>query len=223
MTVDEYVSAVDRRLPQWLPERRALVADLRSHLADRLENSASEAQITAQLEPPAEYAAALVAHLRFEPAPHGRRIGAFLIDAALGIPVVIIVFLAMSLLMGVFVNGWPAGMPRLWWETVGPLLASSLLMMLAAIAGILAASALVMSVVYFPVVEAVWGTTVGKKVMGLSVVAENGTRVTWLKAIVRRIPFYFEFFLLDAVFALFTRRRQRAFDLVSRTLVVRQP
>lgn len=223
MTVDEYVRAVDQQLPRWLPERRSLVADVRSHLADRLETGASEAELTAQLEPPADYAAALVAHLRFEPAPHGRRIGAFLIDAALGIPVVIIVFLAMSLIMGVFVNGWPADMPRLWWHAVGPMITSSLLLLLVAIAGTLAASALVMSIVYFPVVEAVWGTTVGKKLMGLGVIAENGMRVGWLKAIVRRIPFYFEFFLLDAVFALFTRRRQRAFDLVSRTLVVRLP
>lgn len=223
MTIDEYTGAVDRRLPQWLPERRALVADLRSHLADRLESAASEVDLTAQLEPPEEYAAALVAERRFEPAPHGRRIAAFLIDAALGIPVVIIVFLAGNLAMSLFVTGWPAGMPRLWWEGVGPLIASSLFMILIAIAGVVAASALVMSVVYFPLVEAVWGTTVGKKLLGLGVVAENGTRVGWLKAIVRRIPFYFEFFLLDALFALFTERRQRAFDVVSRTLVVRQP
>lgn len=223
MTVNEYISAVDGHLPPWLPERRSMVADLSSHLADRLETAGSESALVAELDPPAEYAAALVADHRYEPAPHGRRIGAFLIDAALGIPVVIIVFLAVNLVLGLFVSGWPAGMPRLWWEGVSPLIASSVLIMLAAIAGILAVSALVMSVVYFPVAEAVWGTTVGKNLMGLNVVAENGTRVGWLKAIVRRIPFYFEFFLLDAVFALFTERRQRAFDLVSRTRVVRQP
>lgn len=222
MTIDEYVSAVNSHLPPWLAERRARVADLRSHLADRLELAASEAALTAELEPPNEYAVALMSELRFEPAPHGRRLAAFLIDIALGVPLALLVVLAWHAVMTMFVAGWPADMPRIWWSGVGPLIGGSALFLLIALVGVLALSAFVLAVIYFPVAEAVWGTTIGKQLMRLGVVAENGTRVTWLKAIIRRLPFYVEIFLLDAIFALFTERRQRAFDLVARTLVVEQ-
>ncbi|HUF51791.1 MAG TPA: RDD family protein [Longimicrobiales bacterium] len=200
-----------------------MVADLRSHLADRLETAGSESALVAELDPPAEYAAALVADHRYEPAPHGRRVMAFLIDLSLGVPLVAGAVVASHGIMLLFAPAWPNDMLQLWWSMVAGAAGASLLFLLAMLAGALAVSALILSVVYFPAAEAVWGTTVGKKLMGLRVVAENGTRVTWLKAIMRRIPFYFEFFLLDALFALFTERRQRAFDVVSRTLVVRQP
>ena len=41
-----------------------------------------------------------------------------------------------------------------------------------------------------------------------------------MKAIVRRIPFFLEFFWIDAIVAIFTERKQRAFDLVAGTIVV---
>lgn len=68
--------------------------------------------------------------------------------------------------------------------------------------------------------EAIWGQTIGKHVLGLCVVKEDGERVGWVAAIVRRLPWYVGLFWLDAVFALFTERRQRAFDLAAKTLVI---
>ncbi len=59
--------------------------------------------------------------------------------------------------------------------------------------------------------------------MGLYVVAQDGTRLSLGRVLVRRVPFVFEFFWLDALVALFTRRRQRAFDLVAGSLVVQGP
>jgi hypothetical protein len=41
--------------------------------------------------------------------------------------------------------------------------------------------------------------------------------------VLRRLPSLFKFALLDALFALFTARRQRAFDIVAGTMVVRAP
>jgi uncharacterized RDD family membrane protein YckC len=156
-------------------------------------------------------------------APLPRRLSAFLLDVVLGLPLVLGVFFGSLWLASLTVPDWPTGMGALWLGSMRDLIAMSGWVVLALLLGGIAASALLLSIVYFPLAEAIWGTTVGKHALGLCVVAENGTRVTWGKALLRRIPFYFEFFFLDAVFAVFTKRRQRAFDLVARTVVVRRP
>jgi uncharacterized RDD family membrane protein YckC len=222
-TIEEYAGAVEHHLPRWMGERRAMMSDLRGHLADRVAAGEEEAEVVASMEPPEEYAVALVGDVPLHPAPLGRRVGAFLLDLALGVPLVMALFFGSVWLAGVTIPEWPAGMGAMWLSGMRDMVALNSWVILMLIVGLPAATAPVLSIVYFPWAEAVWGTTVGKHLLGLCVVAENGTRVTWQKAIIRRIPFYFEFFLVDAVFAPFTQRRQRAFDLVARTLVVRRP
>jgi uncharacterized RDD family membrane protein YckC len=69
--------------------------------------------------------------------------------------------------------------------------------------------------------ETRYSRTPGKKLMGLHVVRESGTRITFGQAIVRQLPVFLQIFLVDALFALFTERHQRAFELLSRTRTVR--
>jgi uncharacterized RDD family membrane protein YckC len=76
------------------------------------------------------------------------------------------------------------------------------------------------AIAYFPLLEALFGRTVGKRIVGTCVVREDGSRVGWLAAIVRRLPFFMSFFPLDALFVFFTAQRQRAFDKVAGTLVI---
>jgi uncharacterized RDD family membrane protein YckC len=52
------------------------------------------------------------------------------------------------------------------------------------------------------------------------VVREDGSRAGWVAAIIRRIPFFMNFFPIDALFVFFTERRQRAFDKVAGTVVI---
>jgi uncharacterized RDD family membrane protein YckC len=222
-TINEYVGAVEHRLPRWLDHRWAMISDLRGHLTDRVAAGEAEAEVVGSMEAPEEYAAALVSDVRLHPAPLGRRLGAFVLDVGLGLPLVMALFFGSLWLASLTVPEWPTGMGELWITSMRDLVALAPWVLLALIAGFFGVTAPILSIIYFPVAEAVWGTTVGKHVLGLCVVAENGTRVTWGKAIIRRIPFYFEFFFIDALFAPFTRRRQRAFDLVARTLVVRRP
>ena len=40
------------------------------------------------------------------------------------------------------------------------------------------------------------------------------------QAFLRQLPFFAQFFFIDALFALFTERRQRAFELLTRTRTV---
>ena len=62
--------------------------------------------------------------------------------------------------------------------------------------------------------------TLGKQLMGIRVVRESGARIGLGQAWLRQLPFFFQFFLIDALFALFTERRQRAFELLTKTRAV---
>ena len=75
--------------------------------------------------------------------------------------------------------------------------------------------------IYPMVAEAKYGKTIGKHLRGLRVVSESGARISTGQAIVRNLPWLLEFFWIDALFALFTDKRQRAFELLSKTRVVR--
>jgi uncharacterized RDD family membrane protein YckC len=78
-----------------------------------------------------------------------------------------------------------------------------------------------MSPLYYTIADSWTGQTVGKAIMGLRVVRESGARITVGQALVRQIPLFFSFYLLDAIFALFTKKKQRLFELISKTRVVR--
>jgi hypothetical protein len=40
------------------------------------------------------------------------------------------------------------------------------------------------------------------------------------QALLRQLPFFMQFFFVDALFALFTKRHQRAFELITKTRAV---
>jgi uncharacterized RDD family membrane protein YckC len=76
-------------------------------------------------------------------------------------------------------------------------------------------------VLYTIVAEYRTGQTFGKRQYGLSVVQESGAPITLGQAVVRQLPVLLQVGWIDALFALFTERRQRAFELLSKTRVVR--
>jgi uncharacterized RDD family membrane protein YckC len=76
----------------------------------------------------------------------------------------------------------------------------------------------------YPIVaEYRFGQTVGKHLFGLRVVRESGARISFGQSIVRQLPAFFQVIWVDAMFALFTERHQRAFELLSKTRVVLTP
>ena len=64
-------------------------------------------------------------------------------------------------------------------------------------------------------------STIGKRLLGLCVVRESGARISLGQSFVRQLPLMLEVFWVDVLFALFTERHQRAFELLSKTRVVR--
>jgi uncharacterized RDD family membrane protein YckC len=81
--------------------------------------------------------------------------------------------------------------------------------------------------VYYIVMEAMWGATLGKMALGLRVVKLDGASIGWGEAVVRNllrivdgIP-YFVPYLLGAILIWTSPTRQRLGDRVAKTVVVR--
>jgi uncharacterized RDD family membrane protein YckC len=76
---------------------------------------------------------------------------------------------------------------------------------------------------YFIVLEGRYGKTIGKYVMGLTVLKTNGERIGYKEALIRNIPKYFRnFLIIDVLIMLifFNKEKQRAFDKAADTMVV---
>ncbi len=74
---------------------------------------------------------------------------------------------------------------------------------------------------YTVVAEYRFGETIGKRLVGLRVVRESGGGISLGQSIVRQLPVFLQAGWIDIFFALFTERRQRAFEILSKTRVVR--
>ena len=64
------------------------------------------------------------------------------------------------------------------------------------------------------------GRTLGKRLLGIQVVRESGARISLGQSLLRQLPFVGQFFFIDALFALFTVKKQRAFEMLTRTRAV---
>ncbi len=82
----------------------------------------------------------------------------------------------------------------------------------------------VLSMVYFILLDIYWGTTVGKKIMGLAVQLEKGGRVSFMPSLIRNISKIFILLpVLDWVIAMVTSgedRQQKFSDRFAQTTVV---
>jgi uncharacterized RDD family membrane protein YckC len=82
-----------------------------------------------------------------------------------------------------------------------------------------------LGVAYYTVCEAAAGATLGKRMVGIRVVGEDGEHVTFGAALVRnlvRIVDSLFFYLVGFMFALTSKRGQRLGDRAARTIVVRR-
>lgn len=191
--IEHYVQDVLDQLPPAVPGLHRMSADLTAHLREAADASGSDDGAVREMGPAKETARGYAEGLDLDPASLVDRTGAFLLDAGLGVAVAALIFVLEE-----------------------PLLANvevSTGLILAATTGGL------LSVLYFPVLEALFGQTLGKRFFGLCVAREDGLRVGWWAAVIRRLPLFFEIFWLDALFAPFTEKKQRAFDIVASTIV----
>jgi len=194
-TIDAYISRVLDALPQATPRRAQIALELRGHIAERTASGMSEAEVLRQLGDPQALAESYLAEVPLVPGTFGRRAAAKLIDGlvaiAIGLPVGCLLWLVLPRDVAPF--ALPVGF----------------------LAGTFGFAA------YVIVSEARTGQTFGKRALGLRVVRETGARISLGQSVVRQLPLMLEVFWVDVLFALFTDKHQRAFELLSKTRVVR--
>jgi uncharacterized RDD family membrane protein YckC len=78
----------------------------------------------------------------------------------------------------------------------------------------------ILASLYTVILEWRYGCTVGKYLNGLRVVRESGARISFGQSVVRQLPVFLQVGWVDAMFVIFTDRRQRAFELLSKTRCV---
>lgn len=202
---DRYIEEVMRNVFASPEDRERLEADLRSHFAEAEAEGRSPRGIMEGLGSPEEVAAAFNAEREFRFAGFFQRFFAFIGDAGLLMCLVVPV-LALGLLAGV-VGKEPAGVSIVWLIPFG--------LLLLAVLGL--------GIFYFPLLGAHYGKTFGKHLMRIRVVREDGSSIGLGQAFVRRLSFYFDMLWVDALFIPFTDRKQRALDIVAKTVVAQEP
>jgi len=194
MTADRYVQSVIDFVPPGLPLREQIAMDLRSHIAERLQEGRPLDEVLQQLGDPLTLAESYLAAVPLPTATVGRRLAAKIIDAVLVLGPVAAIACA-----GFYLLPDP-------WGYFAPTLAFG--------------GGLIAFAVYTVTAEYHNGRTLGKRVMGIRVVRESGARIGLGQSFLRQLPFFGGFFVIDALFALFTERRQRAFELLTKTRAV---
>jgi len=196
---EEYIASVIDQMPRGTPMRSQIADELRGHIAERVGQGATVEDVLRNLGDPEKLAESYLAAVRLESAGVGPRTAAKIIDF-----LVCLVILAPALAVCYLV--FPPEtyyMPLYFWICIAILLGGGCVM-----------------TIYGVVAEYQSGATIGKRAMGCRVVREKGTRITLGQAIVRHLPFVMQVIWVDALFALFTEHKQRAFELLSRTRVV---
>ncbi|MBZ0263543.1 RDD family protein [bacterium] len=216
--IDQYMRDVRLQLAGSAKDKERFISDLRDQANAMLENGESELSVIDHLGSPREVAAEFMKNRPLVYANILERSLAFIFDISLGS---FVVFLGFFL---VFVI--PLGMryPDVFWSlqwdpsAIAVYHINILEMFIFVVLGLMT---LGITVFYFPILEHMYGWTLGKRVMGIRVLREDGTPISLGEGFIRRLSFYFDIITLDSIFILFTKTRQRAFDRVARTVVVR--
>ncbi|MGH9204648.1 MAG: RDD family protein [Vicinamibacterales bacterium] len=194
MTGDVYVQSVIDHVPYAMPLRDHIAMELRSHIAERIESGQPLDAVLRQLGDPLTLAESYLAAVPLESARIWSRIAAKLIDI---VSVIAVVLAVAVLLWTVLPQGAGYFLP--------------LVCVFGYVFGI---------VIYTALAEHRRGGTIGKRLMGIQVVRESGARISLGQGFLRQLPYLGQFFFIDALFALFTDRRQRAFELLTKTRAV---
>ena len=196
--IDDYIGSVLRNMPAATPDRSAIATELRSHIAERVAHGQPLAEVLRQLGDPARLAESYLSAVPLTSAPLGRRAIAKIVDASIAV----VVMGSIALVVGRAVD-W--SLPSIF----------PFVIFAALVGGSFAFAT------YTVVAEHTSGQTVGKRLLEIRVVSESGARIGLGQAVVRQLPLVLQVFWIDAMFALFTERNQRAFELLSKTRTVR--
>jgi uncharacterized RDD family membrane protein YckC len=207
---DQYVQKVMDLISAPQNDRERIRADLQTHLQDGMAGGEDLKALVERMGDPREVAAEFMLEVPMVIAGFWRRTAAFLIDLAV---ILLLAGVAAGLTIGLS-NAIPQHPEGLAENLVGGLTILALL--------VLGNAAITMLLAYFPILEGRFGQTLGKRLLGLRVRSEDGLPATYRQAFLRRLSFYFEIFPLEALFLLMNPMRPRWFDVLAKTVVVRE-
>jgi uncharacterized RDD family membrane protein YckC len=199
MNADQlYIDRVIAQIPLDAALRTQVEMELRSHIAERVEHGQSVEEALTHLGDPIVLAESYLAAIPLIAAPFWPRAAARLIDslgvlALIAMP--IIAFVALTL-----------------WREQGFLIPIAIILTIFVVS--------ILGALYPVIAEYRYGKTVGKHLMGLRVVRESGARISFGQSVVRQLPMLTQVWWIDMLFALFTDKHQRAFEILSKTRVV---
>ena len=198
-TEESYIDQVMARLPRVAALKSQVAMELRSHIAERVEHGQTVDDALRQLGDPVTLAESYLAAVPLVPGTFWRRGVARILD-----------FLAVVCLCA----------PIVWLlsRTLPFVVPPGFIIPVVIIVVVILISA---GCLYPLIAEYVWGETLGKHLMGLRVVRESGGRISFGQSVVRQLPMFLQVFWIDVMFALFTEKHQRAFEVLSKTRVVR--
>lgn len=196
-TVEHYISSVLDNMPRATPQRAQIAVELRGHISERMADGQSLDDVLRQLGDPVRLAESYLSAVPLASASLGHRAMAKVIDLVMAVAVMLPIG---SLVVWLFDLPLGATIPFL-------------------IFGCLVGGSLVFAF-YTVIAEFVAGQTLGKKWLGIRVVRESGARISLGQAIVRQLPMFLQVFWIDVMFALFTEKKQRAFEMLSKTRTV---
>jgi uncharacterized RDD family membrane protein YckC len=206
---EQYIHEVLRNIHASPLERQRIEADLRAHFQEALGANEPLHAVISRMGSPLEVAAEFMSQMTLRYAGFWSRVAAFAIDMAVFIPIAAILAITAVVLANL-VPQHPQGLEYV----TGAIFIGLTVVCVLVVIGII--------LLYFPILEGRFGQTVGKKLLRMYVLKENGLPIGYKEAFLRRLSFYFEFLAPDALFALFTAKRQRAFDIVARTIVIKE-
>jgi uncharacterized RDD family membrane protein YckC len=195
---DFYIDSVIDHVP-YVPALRAQIAmDLRSHIAERMDAGQSIEDVVRQLGDPERLAKSYLGAVPLVAPTAWVRLQAKLVDFGIVAAGALLFALLVGMVLGLTFDEHIA--------------------MLALPFAIFVVS---FALILYPLIaEYRTGETLGKRIHHLRVVQESGARITFGQSVVRQLPWLFQVFLIDAAFALFTDKSQRAAEIISKTRVV---
>jgi len=197
-TADDYIDSVLQYMPRATPLRSQIALELRGHIAERVATGQSLDDIVRQLGDPSTLAESYLSAVPLVGAPFWRRGVAKILDVLVLTGAGFVIFAPMAWL--------------LWYSEHEMILAFMPLIVIVTVS--------LLFLAYTVVSEWQWGQTIGKYLLGVRAVRESGARVSIGQAVVRHLPVFLQVFWIDVLFALFTDKHQRAFELLSKTRVV---
>jgi uncharacterized RDD family membrane protein YckC len=196
MTADDYINRVVDYMPRATPLRSQIATELRSHIAERVGNGQLLDDVLRNLGEPAALADSYLSAVPLSTVSFWRRAAAKIVDLLIFVTPII-------------------GLTVLVWTRSEPGFLQGMIVGIALLGGSL------IFAIYSATAECLTGQTAGKYLMGIRVVRESGARISAGQAIVRQLPMLLQVFWIDALFTLATDKAQRAFELLSKTRVVR--